>query len=173
MFKAAADAAGIPMWFAVATAMAESGLNPRAERWGGETALAKQYIAAENWSGLHGVVTRAGADISFGYGQQILLYHYAGNRTSTVTNALAVREAVFNDPQTNVEDMCRRLAANLQRVQGDPRLSYVGGDPYLGALLVYNSGSLQTDPAWWARWGGNIANYRSAIASAKRSVGDA
>ena len=173
MLDRAARGQGLPLWFALATVIAESGLNPRAERWGSETPAAKAALAAQNWPALQAVINRAGADISFSYGQQIILYHYVGTRQPTIENCLAVREHVFNNPEENLTDMCKRLAANFLRVAGDPRLSYVGGDQYLGALLVYNSGSLQTDPAWWKRWGSNIASYRDAIVRAKQMVGNA
>lgn len=173
MFAAAAAAAGIPLWLAVATAKAESAMNNYAERWGAETNPAKAALAAGNWAQLRAIIGRAGADISFGYGQQILLYHYAGDRTASLENALAVRDAVFNDPETNVRDMCGRLAANVQRARGDSGLYVVDGDPYLGALLIYNAGSIRTDSAWWNRWAGNVANYRGAISWAHDLVGSA
>lgn len=121
---------------------------------------------------LKDVIRSAGPDISFGYGQQIILYSYVGNRQPTLENCLAVRDHVFANQEENLRDMAKRLAANLERVRGDERLSYVSNDPYLGALLVYNSGSLQTDPAWWKRWGSNIAGYRDAIVRAKQMIGE-
>jgi hypothetical protein len=147
MLKAAADAAGIPLELALACAIAESGLNPKAARYG------------------------AWPDISFGYGQQIVLYHYLGDHTNTPENISAVRDAVFADPQRNLNDMCQRLASDLQRVQGVD-LSPVGGDQLLAALTVYNAGSWHKagDP-WWQAWAGNVRNYTGALARARDMLG--
>jgi cell wall-associated NlpC family hydrolase len=143
MLQAAAETAGIPLEFALTCAIAESGLNPRAERYG------------------------AWPDISFGYGQQIVLYHYLGDRSSTPANIAAVRDSVFADPQGNLNDMCIRLASCLQRVQGVD-LSPVNGDPLIGALVVYNAGSWKPagDP-WWNAWAGNVRNYQAAQVKAR------
>lgn len=147
MLKSAADAAGIPLELALACAIAESDLNPRAERRG------------------------AWPDISFGYGQQIVLYHYLGDHTSSPENIAAVREGVFADPQWNLDDMCKRLASDLQRVQ-NVDLGPVAGDQLLGALVVYNSGSWHSaNDAWWGAWSGNVRNYQRALTQAREMLG--
>lgn len=127
----------------------------------------------QDWATLRGIIQRAGADISFGYGQHVILYHYFGNRQSTIENCLAVREHVFDNPEENLIDMCVRLSNNVNRVRNDPGLARVNGDVYLGALIVYNAGSLRTDQAWWNEWAGNVASYRAAIVRAHQLVGDA
>ena len=66
--------------------------------------------------------------------------------------------------------MCKRLAANVARARTDPGLWRVGGDVYIGALVIYNAGSLRTDDAWWREWSGNVASYQRAIAYAKSTV---
>lgn len=146
MLKSAADAASIPLELALACAIAESSLNPKATRTG------------------------AWPDISFGYGQQIVLYHYLGDHSNTPSNIAAVREGVFADPQRNIDDMCLRLASDLQRVQ-NVDLGPVDGDPLLAALVVYNAGSFHPagDP-WWGTWAGNVRNYRGALARAREML---
>lgn len=86
-------------------------------------------------------------------------------------NCLAVRAAVFADPDANILDMAKRLRGNLDRA-ASADLSPVGGDPELGALVIYNSGSLKPpqDP-WWSMWAGNVASYRRAQAQALQILG--
>lgn len=162
---------GVPLRLALACAIAESGLNPYAERWGLETARARSYINSGDYGSLQAVINRVWADVSFGYGQQIVRYHYEGNQSRSVENCLAVRNAVFADPLGSLENMCMRLAADLAIASaGD--LSPIDGDVQLGALVIYNSGSLHSasDP-WWSEWAGNVSNYRLAFRLADELIG--
>jgi len=163
IFDAAWQAASIPRQLALACALAESGLNPRAERWGRSTAAARSAIQADDRAWLAEIIDAAWPDISFGYGQQIVLYHYLGDRTSSVENVLAVRDGVFADPAGNLVDMCRRLAGCLARARACD-LEPVAGDELLGALVVYNSGAWHAaDDAWWTSWAGNVRAYASML----------
>lgn len=170
--KESSRATNLPMWYLIGTAIAESNLNPKAERWGAETTRAKQVLATKDWNTLRAVLRNAGADVSFGYGQQILLYHYYGDRTSSLENALAVREHVFNNPEENFLDMSKRLLSYFNRAKNDSNLWIVDNDPYLGGLLIYNSGSIRTDTQWWNQWARNVDNYRNSLNRAKQILGE-
>lgn len=161
--ESAASAAGIPLQLALACALAESGLNPRAERWGGMTGQAQQAIAAGDNALLQAIIDETWPDISFGYSQKIVEFHYLGDHSQSVDNCLAVRAGVFADPDRNLVEMANQLAGCMATAQaGD--LSPVGGDPLLGALIVYNAGHLPAaDSPWWGQWAGNVANYKAAL----------
>lgn len=152
---AAADAAGLDPVALLALLRAESGLNPRAERWGRETAEAVAAIARQDWPALAGIIGRVWPDISFGYSQRIVLFHDQGDRSPTVANCLAVREHVFTHPEEDIRAAAQRLAAGFRRsLDGTP----------LGAMVVYNAGSdRRNDPAWLAAWAGNVASYQRAL----------
>ena len=129
---AASEGAGIPLALALACAIAESGLDPRAERWGGSegTRQAREAIAAGDSSRLQEIIDRAWPDISFGYGQRIVRFHYAGDRTPSVPNVLAVRRQVFENPEADLREMA--IAAQQHPGAGPPGrpLSLWGGrDP--------------------------------------------
>lgn len=168
---ASAETAGIPLELALGCAIAESGLNPYAERWGGgsNTAAAKTAIEQQNWGALQAVINRVGADISFGYGQQIVLYHYLGDRSATVENCLAVREAVFGDPSRNLWDMAKRLAARLQQARRQD-LDRVDGDELLGACVIYNRGHWPVDAAEWTAIKSRVDHYRRSLVDARRLI---
>ena len=165
---AAASAARIPLTLALACAIAESSLDPRAERWGSLTKEAKAAIAAGDRAGLRENIGRAWADISFGYGQRIVLYHYSGDRSQTVDNVLSVRDYVFDHPEEDLRRMAEMLEGNLATARRG-NLAPCDGDELLGALIVYNSGRLAPpeDP-WWQVWSENVANYRGALARARK-----
>jgi hypothetical protein len=166
---AASEGAGIPLVLALACAIAESGLDPRAERWGGSegTRHAREAIAAGDTSRLREIIDRAWPDISFGYGQRIVRFHYAGDQSPSVPNVLAVRRQVFEDPETDLREMAALLSSTLGRARrGD--LSPCGGDEILGALIVYNAGHLPApDAPWWDEHPVNLANYRRALERAR------
>ena len=86
-------------------------------------------------------MARAWPDVSFGYGQRIVRFHYAGDRSPSVPNVLAVRRQVFEHPEADLREMATFLKGTLaQARRGD--LSPCGGDELLGALIVYNAGHL-------------------------------
>ncbi len=162
-----------PLELALACVWAESGRppNPYAERWGRETQSAQLAIELEDWEGLGQIIERAWPDISFGYGQQIVKYHYLGDQSSRIENILAVRQEVFADSARALRDMCQRLEAYLRRA-AHSNLSRVGGDRQLGALVIYNAGSLRPpDDPWWAAWSGNVAAYRKRLQEARELLG--
>lgn len=120
---------------------------------------------------LSAILARAGADISFGYGQQIVMYHYFGDRQATLNNVMSVREHVFANPLENLVDCGKRLVANLTRATNDPSLPRLNNDPFLGALVIYNAGSIPTAESWWRTWAGNVESYRQTLVLARQLVG--
>ncbi len=166
----AAAAANIPLELLLACALAESNLNPRAERWGSQTANALEAIAAGDNARLQAIITSAWADISFGYAQRIVLYHYVGDGSSDVNNVLAVRQHVFDNPDNDLLEAANKLAGNLAAARAAD-LSQCDGDELLGALIIYNAGHMHPpgDP-WWVDWRGNVNNYRTNLARARSMV---
>ena len=163
IFDPAWQHAGIPRILLLAGVLAESGLNPHAERWGRQTAAAQTAVKNGDREWLQSIIDANWPDISFGYGQRIVLYHWLGDRTQSVDNVLAVRAGVFADPAGDLNNMAKMLAECLHQARaGD--LSPVGGDELLGALAVYNGGHLYPpDSSWWQDWAGNIASYRKML----------
>jgi hypothetical protein len=163
---------GLPLWFVLACAIAESGLNRYAERWDGLTPLAKKAIQEQDWTTLQSIIDRSGEDISFSYGQQTLQLFVP--RPYTVDEALSVRTMLFSDPVAAIDDMTARMQQQLLRAtnEGAAHLWRTGGDPYLAALLFYNSGTYWMNDAYWTKYAGNVANYKGAIRRAKELVGE-
>ncbi len=145
MLERAATEAGIPLKLLLAGVIAESGLNPHAERYG-------------VWP-----------DVSFGYSQIIVMSHWAGNHLNTPENIEAVRQAVFADPQCDLSEMATRLAGCLETAR-QSNLEKIGGDELLGALIVYNAGHWPTEGWWWSRWGSNVDSYEVGLAEATRRL---
>lgn len=129
----------VPTVAVLAMLIAESGLNPRAERWG-----------------VH-------PDISFGLSQiTIETAKGYGLGDGTLATALSVRTALFNRA-TAVDLGTRHLAGNLAYVR-ERKPQQVGDALLLDALRVYNGGGGALDnPAWEARWAANVASYRVAL----------
>lgn len=173
---AAAKAVELPLWYVLACAIAESGLNQYAERWGSQTAAAKAAtIAAANRgdiAALEPIVRAAGADVSFGFGQQTVQLFY-GAAPYKVADCLALRQRSFNEPAWNITDMCQRIRGHMDRAQTSGQLWRVNGDLYLAGLLGYNSGVGWHEQWYWDRYGGNVASYKAAISRAKAMVGEA
>lgn len=174
IMMAAADHAKIPLQLALGCAIAESRLNPYAERWGRETDRAKALIEQKDWDSLGLLINRVlqiSPDISFGYGQQIVRYHLLGNHTETVDNCLLVRAQTFADPPGNLVDMANRLASYL-RTASTKDLTPVDGNPLLGACAIYNHGHWPSndDPVKlakeWRDLKPNLDNYRKGLSDA-------
>lgn len=162
----AAGEHGIPLELALGCAIAESGLRPDAERWGTFTTQAKAAIANQDMVLLQDIISRAWADVSFGYGQQIVLYHYLGDKKPTVDNCLEVRRQVFNDPVTNLRDMCKRLEARLRQARS-ANLLHVGGDVLLMACVIYNRGHVPVDNTEWTAIKSRVDHYRRSLQQAR------
>lgn len=165
IFDPAWSGAGIPRVLLLAGVLAESGLNPHAERWGRYTAAARSAIQLGDMQWLGGIIDAAWPDISFGYGQQIVWYHYLGDHTGTLENVLNVRNGTFADPGRNLVDMAQRLRACYDRAAGIVVPGY-GNDRELASLIIYNAGHFPDPDAesdWWASWRGNVANYASML----------
>ena len=156
-----AEANGVDPIALLALVKAESGLNPYAERYGTRT---QEFLQRLLWykrgdhsqaQELQAILDDVGYDISFGLGQQIIAYHYAGDHTTTLENVLAVRKQVFDNPAENLEDAAIRLARGKVR-------SF--DNTWLGAMVVYNAGSdKRNDDEWFARWKGNVASYQAEL----------
>lgn len=111
---------------------AESGLNPEAEHWG-------------LWP-----------DISFGYGQRIVLFHYYGDHTNTLQNIYSVRDYVFDHPEEDIRQAASKLAWAID-------YSSLDGSA-LGGMVAYNAGSDERDnPEWMAKWGSHVAIYQASL----------
>lgn len=163
----AVQTAGIPMELALACAIAESGLNPKAERWGGRTEEARGAIRLGSLDLLRQIIRDVWPDISFGYGQRVVAFHWAGDRQPTAENCIAVRDTVFSNPGRDLLEMARKLNDCLADTYGAD-LSPVGGDCLLGALVAYNAGHIPAPgDSWWEDWAGNVAAYRWALAQAR------
>lgn len=135
---------------------AESGLNPRAERWGSRTAVAKNLIASQRFGDLQSLINVVWPDISFGYGQHIILYHYFGTREPFVENVMAVRQRVFEYPEENIDEAAKRLKSCTWHSSYDGTI--------LSAFVIYNAGSDRRNEAeWLASWSGNVASYERAL----------
>lgn len=168
--SAAAEAAGIPLPLALACVAAESDLHPRAERWGRFTQDARAALAAGNTARLQEIIDRAWPDVSFGYAQRIVLYHYHGDRSPRVENVLRVRQHVFDHPEEDLLHMARMLANCLARARRED-ISLVGGDELLGALVIYNAGHFPPrDRPYWQTHGQNVERYRRALGDARNKL---
>lgn len=162
----AANAASVDPVHLVALLKAESGLNRKAERYGVRTNEFMQRLLwyqrgdASQESELQALLFDVWPDVSFSYGQQIVLFHYYGNRTSDLQNVLEVRDLVFQNPYTNIENAAARFANGIERSLDGTAL---------GGMVVYNAGSdKRNDPEWMARWGANVAAYEAALTWAEQ-----
>lgn len=165
LIETAASNAGVDPIHLLALLIAESGLNRTAERYGRNTEEFKQrllWLEAGDTSQeveLQRLINDAWADVGFSYGQQIVLFHYAGDRSASLDNVLAVRKDVFANPAVNIQDAANRLASGISRSLDGTAL---------GGMVVYNAGSdRRNDPVWMAIWGGNVAAYELALAQAE------
>lgn len=167
LFLEAAATAGISVQLLIACAIAESGLNPYAERWGRETTAARAAIQAGDHEALQAILDRVWPDVSFGYSQRIVLYHDLGDRSRTVANVLAVRDQVFAHPDHELARMATLLASHQANARSAD-LSRVDGDVELAALVSYNAGHLPPPASsYWSVYAGNVASYRAAFARAR------
>jgi hypothetical protein len=158
LINEAADRHGLDAVHLLALLDAESGLNPKAERWGRETVWAKRALATGNTADLASIIEGAWPDISFGYSQRIVLFHDVGNRTPLVANVLAVRAAVFADPAGDIDAAAKRLANGIGRSLDGTAL---------GGMVVYNAGEdRRNDPEWMQVWAGNVMAYARALEDA-------
>lgn len=158
-----AAAAGIPVQLPLACGIAESNLNPRAERWGRETVLAQAAIASGDMDSLQVIIDRAGSDVSFGIGQRVVKYHYYGTGQMTVQNCLNVRAYVFAHEAEDIWEMCRFLAPRFVAA-GQADLSPVDGDRLLMALCAYNAGHVPLpSESYWTGRASTIQRYRESL----------
>ncbi len=129
------------------TAIAESQLNPYAERYG-------------VWP-----------DVSFGLSQRILAYHWAGNGQNTLQNIAAVRAAVFANPTLDLYHMGYKLLTNIWTVREEKDLRRVGGDRQLATLVVYNRGHFPAYAStYWTVYAGNVRRYKEAQLTARQML---
>lgn len=118
---------------------AESGLNPKAARYG-------------VWP-----------DVSFGYSQYIVLYHYFGDHTPTQQNIDTVRDYVFSHPDRDLDEAAIKLSMCIDYYSLDGSV--------LGGMVAYNAGSdRRDDPEWMAKWGNNVVSYQWALQDAEGMI---
>ena len=159
MIYAAVDAVGVYVEALLAMMIAESALNPMAERWGKRTREAMIALGKENenWRELQAIVDDAWPDISFGYTQQIVMYHWWGDGTIDLNNILSVRKATFANPARDILEASYKLSSCI---------GIAGGDIMEG-LMVYNFGHVvppsKRGTTFWAHY----ASYESALAKAQ------
>ena len=166
-FRGASELSGCPLPLLVAMARAESGLDPLAERWGTRTGEARRALEAMAWATLAEIIAAAGNDISFGLSQRIVRYHWAGDRSPSIDNILAVRAAVFADPARDLLEAGRWLASHLARARMAD-LSPVNGDAELMALVAYNAGHIPAaGAAYWQTRAATVERYRRALVEAR------
>lgn len=158
----AAISAGIPPLLLLGCAIAESGLNPRAERWGKSTADAQAAMVAQNWDRLQAIIDVTWPDCSFGYMQHIVKFHYLGDRTQSVENCLNVRGQVFENPLGNLMNGALRLA-NYLRTAHQQDLTPVDGDELLMACVIFNAGHVPVDAAEWQDRAPRVQHYRESL----------
>jgi len=172
MLLAAIVGTGVPVDTLYAGMIAESELEPRAERWGRQTETALSYIQADDMQALQWLLDSVWPDVSFGYSQRIVKYHWAGDKTQTVKNVMAVRQAVFDDPEKDLRQMALHL--DWCRTQTEKRpLDRVNGDRELGALVCYNAGhypSLHSN--WWTTYGAHVSRYQAALDQARTELAE-
>ena len=177
--NSASEQSGTPEALILGCAIAESNLYPFAERWGTATNDAKAAIRDGEWDTLQGIIDSEWPDISFGYSQCIVLFHYEGNHEATVDNCISVRNRVFADPARDILEIGKRLrnhmdlASYLYSEGLLPHQVFDDVEPiWLAALIRYNAGRIpvENDP-WWDRWAGNVANYKAALVSARELLG--
>jgi len=165
MVYVAVENAGVPIEGLLALLIAESALDPYAERWGSETRKAQRLIVIQDWTSLQALINDVQPDISFGMSQRIVKYHWEGNGTHTYQNVLAVRKAVFDDPARDVLEAAKRYAFNLSQVGGN----------ILEGLMVYNYGHFASvAERATTTFQAHLASYASALRKAKeilRSIG--
>jgi hypothetical protein len=161
---------GLPPRLPLACAIAESGLEPEAERWGDRTGDARAAFLAADWSGLAGVMVDLQVrglqfDISFGLGQQSWRYAAESDGTYTTENLGRVREFYCSEPYRAVDVMCRNLRAKLSIDCPPPRRA--SDEDVLRALYRYNWPGGGGQPAS----SGVAASYRGGLAAAERILG--
>ena len=144
--------------------IAESGLNPHAERFGTRTQEAQRYIISGDWAGLEHIINLTWPDISFGLSQLTVstaASYGIGSGSKTAANCIAVRRVLF-DRWTAISLGARHFARSIAAV-----VRFQDPEPVLAALIHYNSGAYQPRGNWyWERWTGNIYTYRQALIQA-------
>ena len=131
----AADDAGLPPLLMLALGIAESNLNPLAERWGAaqNTAAAKEALAAGDLQRLTQIREEAGNDVSFGAWQQTWRWSAEFDGTQEIEKILAMRQKYF-DPAYAAGVAAARIAPYWHRY----------GDP-LEALCRYNKPAVPSE----------------------------
>lgn len=136
---AESDARGIPRRLGIGAGIAESGLRQYAERNG-------------KWP-----------DVSYGIGQQIVLFAPVGDRSDTPANRELVKQWLF-DPANAIPLMIQKLAGSFH----DPNNPGTTEDErVMMALYRYNTGNYNAPGGIYA---GNVGNYQRALAQADRML---
>lgn len=123
----------------LALVLAESDGNPKAERWGEQTADAVRLMAAGDFERLSGVFLDVWPDISFGLEQQSMDTHPWWDGEKSLESALRLRTAVLTYPGASLYYGALRLRRMLRAVGGDP----------LAACVWWNSGGDNLAEPWY------------------------
>ena len=170
LILAAIVGTGVPVETLYAGMIAESELEPRAERWGRQTVTARAYIQSDDMQALQWLLDSVWPDVSFGYSQRIVKYHWAGDQTPTVKNVMAVRQAVFDDPEEDLRQMALHLEWCRTQTANRP-LDRVDGDRELGALVCYNAGHYPSlHASWWTTYDSHVTRYRQALEKSRTAI---
>ncbi len=144
----------------LALIIAESSLNPRSERWGSRTAEAVQRL--KKGASVQDIIDDVWPDISFGYCQRIVKYHWSGDGAKSEANVLRVREEVFGHPERDILEAASKFAGCLQLAGGD----------ILEGLCVYNFGHVpKPQERQTSDFINNSASYKLALARAREILG--
>lgn len=178
-----ADRYGLPPWALHGCLIAESGMNPRAERWADRSTRGRELTARIDRDpgdeAAYNELQRLMDDLklrgqhfdcSWGYSQ--LIWSTAGgygigDGQYTLANLLDVRRQLF-DRATSIDLGARHLALCYQRVRDE--LGDVGDEieTAINSLAVYNSGSVRRpNDSYWTVYAANVASYRRAIGQAR------
>lgn len=141
LIQDAAERHGCPVVGLLACLKAESGLDPRAERWG-------------TWP-----------DVSFGLGQQTAAYAPVGDGTSSPENLERVKAWLF-DRRNAIETAAVHLSIDYAVARGCGDGSLLGG-----LVVYNYGGWPGRDSSYWREYAGNVANYRAAIEWAEGVMG--
>lgn len=144
LLSSAAKQYSVPISLLLGMLKAESGLNPKAARYG-------------EWP-----------DLSFGLCQLTVATaksYGLGDGSFAAANILAVRDALFQR-DIAIDVGARHLAGCYERAADYPERE-------LQALIAYNSGSPQPEENWyWQKYQSHIASYRYALSWAKEILED-
>ena len=160
---------GVDATLLLALCKAESGLDPKAQRWGARTKEAKAALAQGAVDILRDIIRTEAPDVSFGLTQQIIPTAGEldiGDGSWSLGNVILVKAKLFN--RVTSIDCCARLLSQICSREDVQNWAW----PELAACVVYNCGRLPpVNDDWWYDFSTNVDNYREALEWASRIVG--